>query len=129
MLFVMIPQQADVDFAEFWQAYPLHKAKRDAEKAWKQVKGSTHKAAILTAIENQKRERMMPGWHPSWPYAASWLRAARWEDEVALSARLTLAAECPRCGSSEGLCRDIKTCNARWLEQQRKANPAPVETA
>lgn len=119
MLFVTIPQQTDVDFDAFWQAYPLHKARRDAEKAWRQVKGADHLTAILAAIEAQKAERRIPGWHPAWPYPASWLRAKRWEDEIALSARLTLDGACPRCGSSEGLCRDIKACNANWLQQQR----------
>ena len=90
MLFVMTPHQSDAGFSDFWQAYPCHKAKRNAEKAWRQVNGARHREAILTAIAAQKAERQQPGWHPQWPYPASWLRAARWEDEVALSARLTL---------------------------------------
>jgi len=129
MLFVSIPQQTDT-FAEFWHCYPVHKAKKDAEKAWRQVNGAQHLPVILEAIAAQKRERLSPGWHPNWPYPASWLRAERWTDTVALSARLTLDdALCPRCGSPEGLCRDIKTCNARWLAQQPKMNPAPAEPA
>lgn len=90
MLFVHVPQQADTAFLEFWTVYPLHKAKKDAEKAWRQVNGATHLQAILEAIQAQKRERLAPGWHPNWPYPASWLRAERWNDDVALSARLTL---------------------------------------
>lgn len=121
MLFVSIPQQTDVGFHEFWACYPLHKARRDAEKAWRQVKGQEHLTEILKAIQAQRAERLNPGWHPNWPLPASWLRGERWYDDVALSARLTLADEpCPRCGSLDGLCRDIKTCNARWLEQQKR---------
>lgn len=80
MLFVYAPQ-TDSSFQAFWAVYPVHKAKGDAEKAWRQVKGTTHLAAILAAIEAQKAERRTPGWHPHWAYPASWLRARRWEDE------------------------------------------------
>lgn len=119
MLFVAIPQQTDVEFSAFWQSYPVHKARRDAEKAWRQVKGASHLTAILDAIELQKLERLMPGWHPQWAYPASWLRAARWEDEVALSARVRLAEEpCPLCGYPEPRYHSLGECQR--MQQQVK---------
>jgi hypothetical protein len=71
-------------FTEFWVAYPKKKAKSDAEKAWKQVKGDQSASVILAAVERQK---VSPDWTKDngkyIPFAASWLRGKRWEDEDA----------------------------------------------
>ncbi len=69
------------DFAEFWQLFPKKIAKRDAEKAW----------AKLTPDEQRQAIEALPKHTRYWdatttkqyiPYPATWLNAARWEDEL-----------------------------------------------
>jgi uncharacterized protein YdaU (DUF1376 family) len=67
-------------FAEFWSAYPNHKAKANAVKAWGKVPGQLH-AAICSAVAVQAKSK-------DWvkddgqfvPHAATWLNGKRWED-------------------------------------------------
>ena len=69
-------------FDQFWAAYPLHLAKLDAQWAWTQARPDP---ALLTrmldALEWQRRQ---PAWtrvDPAIPYAATWIRGRRFEDE------------------------------------------------
>jgi hypothetical protein len=70
-------------FAQFWQAYPRRLSKGQAIKAWEQVDGKKHLAAILASIEQHKRS-------PLWlkdggtfiQYPATWLRARGWENDL-----------------------------------------------
>jgi DNA-binding transcriptional ArsR family regulator len=70
-------------FDEFYQAYPKHKSKGDAIRAWKKLKPSPElRTTIMAAIEAQKRQ---PDWidKPQFiPYPATWLNGGKWEDEV-----------------------------------------------
>lgn len=79
----------------FWPNYPLHKAKKDAKKAWaKLAPGDELKAKIVLALVRQVIERAYrlarKEWVPEWPLPASWLRGERWEDEP--EPRMTMAS-------------------------------------
>lgn len=77
-------------FEDFWILYPRHEAKKDARKAWEQIPKSLHNQ-ILTATAL---------WRPVWldderkwlPYAATWLRGERWEDELPAQLRKLASA-------------------------------------
>ena len=84
-VFKSAAQQAAFD--EFWQAYFLKKCKKDAAAAYIAAVTTTglHRR-IMAAIEQQTPEMMQrpPAMRP---YAATWLRGERWEDEVLLNPR------------------------------------------
>lgn len=70
-------------FVEFWTAYPKHRSRADAEKAWNKLAPDAGlQQQILAALAWQVKS-------PDWmkdngqyvPLPASWLRARRWEDE------------------------------------------------
>ncbi len=72
------------EFLSFYEAYPKHKKRDDAFKAWNSQNGKRPSIdVILMAVEKQKKS-------PDWiknngqfiPYPASWLRAGCWADEV-----------------------------------------------
>ena len=69
-------------FDEFYAKYPRKIARKDAQKAWNQLRPSEREAA-LDAIDDH-----VAAWNAAEtekqfiPYPASWLRAARWEDEI-----------------------------------------------
>ena len=69
------------DFETFWKAYPRKEAKADAMKAWVSPKIKIDLAVILKAIEARK---VSGSWFDSdyIPLPASWLRGARWNDEI-----------------------------------------------
>lgn len=65
-------------FDDFWRAYPLHKAKVQAERAWNR----------LTARDKQKALASLPVYRKyclqkgiAYKYAQGWLNDRRWEDE------------------------------------------------
>ena len=70
----------DIGFAEFWMVYPRREAKKDAEKAWKQIRSDLYPQIINAAA----------AWRREWirreqnfiPLPATWLRGERWEDEL-----------------------------------------------
>ena len=71
-------------FEVFYKAYPKHKSRGDAEKAWKSIKpDDALLAKIMKALETAKKD---PNWQKEKgqyvPYPASWLRAKGWEDET-----------------------------------------------
>jgi len=70
------------NFADFYALYPRHIARKDAEKAWRQViKEGIQPSTILDGLRRQlpvmaaKDKQFLP-------YPATWLRGWRWEDEV-----------------------------------------------
>lgn len=74
-------------FHRFYEAYPLHKGKQPAIKAFTRLNPQNGTLeTILTALEAQKaqRSRMKAAgqWCPEWPHPATWLNERRWEDEV-----------------------------------------------
>ncbi len=68
------------DFAKFYSAYPNHKAKQDALKAWLQVAPALE--AVLAALAWQRKQE---DWTKEGgkfvPLPATYLRGRRWEDE------------------------------------------------
>jgi uncharacterized protein YdaU (DUF1376 family) len=77
------PEGADPLFARFWDAYPRHTGKANAEKAWRKLGPDEDLVdTMLAALAWQRRQ-------PSWtkdggafiPHPASWLNQRRWEDE------------------------------------------------
>jgi hypothetical protein len=77
------PDAAQVTFEEFWRAYPRRVAKKDALKAWQQIRPNLH-AKIMSAIaEQRKSEQWRKDGGQFVPYPASWLRGERWDDEIA----------------------------------------------
>ena len=70
---------SNVDFDEFWKAYPLHRGKKDAERAWGRLTAKERRQAIaaLPAYTADCRERGI-----AFKYAQGWLNGRRWEDEI-----------------------------------------------
>lgn len=66
-------------FKEFWKAYPLHKDRLRAEKAWLRMTAADKAAAIaaLPAYTADCRQRGV-----AFQYAQGWLNGRRWEDEI-----------------------------------------------
>ena len=68
-------------FEDFWDAYPRREGKRDAQKAWRQIKAG---------LDPELRERIMAGvasrpWSKERTFQmlpATFLRGARFDDEV-----------------------------------------------
>jgi hypothetical protein len=75
------------DFLEFYTAYPKHKARDDAFKAWNGLNGKRPPLSeLLTAIEKQKESEDWKKENGKWiPFPATWLRAGRWDDELTLN--------------------------------------------
>lgn len=68
------------DFDAFWKAYPLHRGKQEAERAWKR----------LTAAQKEKAIAALPAYTAdcqkhgiAYKYAQGWLNGHRWEDDLA----------------------------------------------
>ena len=75
---------SDNGFAIFWSAYPKHKGKADALKAWGKIKPSAELQATMgKALEAQKQsEQWRKDGGQYIPMPATWLNGRRWEDEV-----------------------------------------------
>ena len=115
-------------FAEFWLGYPRKDNRKDAEKAWKALPASVRGAVMADVPQRRRSEAWTKDGGKFIPYAATYLRGRRWEDEGIKwnpSARSD-NEPCQGCGNPEGQCADVKVCNARWLAQNRLA---AVETA
>jgi hypothetical protein len=71
------------EFDTFWKAYPRKVAKADARKAWKQTeKIRPQLEELLKAIKGAcTTEAWMKDGGMFIPYAATWLRGERWDDE------------------------------------------------
>lgn len=65
-------------FDEFWRAYPLHKGKKPAERAWNRLTAGDKRRAIA-ALSAYRTECQQKG--ISYKYAQGWLNDRRWEDE------------------------------------------------
>ena len=72
----------DYDFDIFWEAYPLKKGKRDAEKHWKRYKPDLSEA--LAYLEKQKQERIWlkhnKRFVPEWKHGSTWVFNECWTD-------------------------------------------------
>lgn len=68
-------------FAEFYALYPRHVGRRAAQKAWdREIKSGTDPHEIMSGLRRQIP--MLTRRDPQFiPHPATWLNAARWEDE------------------------------------------------
>lgn len=91
----LVPED-DPDFARFWAKYPKRVAKKEARRAWAQLKPTP--ATVDRMLETLEWQSQQPAWMRDGgqyiPYPASWLRAERWTDEapVAVQQRALSAA-------------------------------------
>lgn len=71
------------DFELFWKVYPKKQAKKDALKAWAQVRiGRPPVTELILAVQKaSKTDQWMKGFIP---HAATWLRGERWADEYTI---------------------------------------------
>jgi hypothetical protein len=78
------PPKAELgpEFDEWYAAYPVHKARGDAEKAWLQVIRDGADPQVLIAAAKRYRDdpRISAGYGK---FPAGWLRAKCWLDEPA----------------------------------------------
>ena len=79
-----IPPIPPTAFERFWEMYPRKRSKKDAEKAWKQIKPNSELVAKI--LEGVARAKTCADWLKEdgkyIPYPATWLRAGGWEDEL-----------------------------------------------
>ena len=66
------------EFKDFWAAYPLHRAKDDAERAWNRLSAGDKQKA-LAAIPRYRDFCQQTGTNIK--YAQGWLNGHRWKDE------------------------------------------------
>jgi hypothetical protein len=78
-------------FDEFWSAYPNKKAKPQALKAWNKIKPDDQLVdRILSAIRVQSAsDQWLRDDGKFIPHPATWLNAARWEDQATPSVQPT----------------------------------------
>jgi hypothetical protein len=70
---------APLEFDRFWQAYPRHEAKPDAERAFVKALKDIGIDAMLEALEKHKARWTDPQYVP---HPATWLNKKRWLDEL-----------------------------------------------
>lgn len=73
-----MPRRKTPTFEEFWKAYPVHKAKGDAERAWKRVRAAD-KVKAVDGIAAYRDECLRTG--VAMCYGHGYLNGRRWEDE------------------------------------------------
>ena len=77
----LTPQQAGW-FVEWWNLYWLHKARKNAEKAFrKKVNDEPTFADVMSATKAQRQE-MLSREPDRRPHGATWLNGERWKDEL-----------------------------------------------
>lgn len=73
----------DDGFDQFWAEYPRHVGKKDAQKAWTKIRPTP--ALLLKILEAVRWQKTTPQWLRDGgdyiPYAGTWLRGERWDDE------------------------------------------------
>ncbi len=67
-------------FNEFWEAYPLKKAKNDALKAFEKACRDTDPECIVRGAQALARDPNLPP-KQFIPYPATWINRAAWDDE------------------------------------------------
>jgi len=74
-------------FEEFWAIYPRKEAKKDAFKAWMQLK-ETEKLLAVNAMPNHIKNWELKGTEIKFiPLPATWIRGWRWLDELNLEVK------------------------------------------
>ena len=73
-----------MSFELFYSAYPRKQAKKDAQKAWKQIKNPPLEMMLSTLAWQKKTKQWQDGFIP---LPATWLRGERWLDEPMVKPR------------------------------------------
>jgi hypothetical protein len=74
------PGDDDLQFVQFYTAYPLHEARSAALKAWQKISPDAGLfATIMTGLARYKASK--PDWK-NWAHPATWLNQRRWTDET-----------------------------------------------
>lgn len=71
-----------MEFMDFYSKYPRKIARKEAEKAWKSLKQDEKELAIEAIDIHIEYWRIKETDKEFIPHPASWLRAARYEDEL-----------------------------------------------
>lgn len=72
----------EAEFGAWWSLYPRKVAKKDAHKAWSKLR-PTEQAAAMDALPAHVAHWSACGTESQFvPHPATWLNAARWEDEL-----------------------------------------------
>ena len=74
--------QIEEAFETFWTSYPQKKKKEDAKKAYKQVLKELPENLLEILAQHKKLDQWNREKGKYIPYAASWLRGRRWNDEL-----------------------------------------------
>ena len=74
-------------FDYFWANYPVHRAKKDAKRAWEKLNPSidltnTIVQAVVAQITWRRQQTDQRKWVPEWALPATWIRGERWHDEL-----------------------------------------------
>ena len=90
---VEIKRAREERFARFWDAYPRHTAKQNAEKAFQKI--DPDDSLLETMLSALTKQRSSHQWSdPQYiPHPATWLNGHRWEDEVKSSEVKTVVAQ------------------------------------
>lgn len=74
----------DEEFLAFYEAYPKHEGKVDAQKAWRQMNGK--RPPLEELLQDVERRKETEKWTKDGgryiPGPAPYLRGMRWEDEI-----------------------------------------------
>lgn len=71
------------DFETFWNCYPRKIGKKAARKAWQKATDKPCLAALLEALDQQKRsEQWLKEGGQFIPHPTTWLNQGRWDDVV-----------------------------------------------
>jgi len=126
------PHDQDVDddplagFEDFWALYPTgrHQAKKDAQKAWTQIKAGLDPQLRERILENL-RTRTWPREVRYVPLASTFLRGARYDDEpvTADAIPITPANRWMPSAVPEDWCHHEPRCNSRdWHAMKVKVD-------
>jgi hypothetical protein len=100
----------------FWSLWPKRVARLDASKAWQSL-SSDQRVAAVTALPLWRQVWASRGEMQFVPYAATWLRGQRWEDEMpdrwTTSHASHTAAKLPSAGERAEMPQHVRDAIAR----------------
>ena len=102
-------------FDTFYAEYPRHDARKDAEKAWKQIKAGLDPQLRERIMENV-RTRSWPRERRYVPLPGTYLRGARYEDEAVTADAVPVTPAnrwMPTRVGPEDWCHHEPRCNSR----------------
>ena len=109
-------------FEDFWDAYPRREGKRDAQKAWRQIKAGLDPELRERIAENM-RTRRWPRETRFVPLPATYLRGARYEDEHGVDKPATPANRWMPSVVDEDWCHHDPRCTSRdWHAMKVKVD-------